>query len=151
MADDPEPRDAGSRVRDALRRLADDHDLWMATAGDDNPWLVPLSFHWTGDALLLATLRDTATFRNLSAGGGARVALGDTRDVVMVDGDVELPATLPDDLADTVARVTGHDPRENPAAGYVRVVPRRVQAWRTYAETKGRTIMRDGAWVAPPP
>ncbi len=143
-------REPGQRVRDALERLDGDRDLWIATADDGRPWLVPLSFHWTGQELLLATPRRSPTYRNLAAGGEVRLALGHTRDVVVVDGEVDLPERLPDSQADAVAAAAGHDPRTQPEAGYVRVVPGRVQAWRTPAEIEGRTIMRDGRWVAEP-
>ena len=145
-----EPRAQGERVRDALDRLEGDRDLWIATASEGRPWLVPLSFHWSGEAVLMATERNSRTYRNLAAGGAARVALGDTRDVVMLDGEVELPDRLGDTDADAVAAVTGHDPRQQSDTGYIRIVPARVQAWRTGAEIEGRTIMRDGRWVAQP-
>ena len=142
------PRGIGRRVRDALDRLERDEDLWLATAGDDRPWLVPLSFHWTGTALLMATARRSRSYANLAAGGGARVALGHTRDVVMLDGRVDLPERLPDDEAAAVAAVTGVDPRSQAGAGYIRFTPVRGQAWRTYEETLQRTIMTDGRWAA---
>jgi hypothetical protein len=142
------PRNSRQRVRDALERLCGDRDLWIATAGDGRPWLVPLSFHWTGSALLMATLRRSPTYRNLARGGGARIALGDTRDVVLLDGDVDLPQDLPKSEAEAVAAAAGYDPRTQPETGYIRFVPRRVQAWRTAAEIDGRTIMRAGRWVA---
>lgn len=144
-----EPRDAEQRVRDARARLEGDHDLWIATARDGQPWLVPLSFHWTGQALLMATLRRSPTYRNLSEGSGARVTLGHTRDVVMLDGELDLPERLPEDQAAATATASGYDPRTEHETGYVRFVPRRVQAWRTAAEIEDRTIMRDGRWTVP--
>jgi nitroimidazol reductase NimA-like FMN-containing flavoprotein (pyridoxamine 5'-phosphate oxidase superfamily) len=80
------PREAAQRIRDTLGRLDQDTDLWLATANGGEPWLVPLSFHWTGTALLMVTLRRSRTYRNIAAGGGARVTVGCTRDVVMLDG-----------------------------------------------------------------
>lgn len=142
-----EPRDVRQRVRDALQRLRSDRDLWIATARDSRPWVVPLSFHWTGQALLMATLRRSPTYRNLAEGGGARVMVGHTRDVVMLDGDVDLPEQLPEEEADATAAASGYDPRTQDEAAYVRFVPQRAQAWRTSAELDGRTIMRDGRWL----
>lgn len=141
-----ERRSADRRIADARHRLEHDADLWIATATDGQPWLIPLSFHWTGAAVVMATLRRSRTYRNLADAGGARLALGPTRDVVLIDGEVDLPDELPDDQADAVAAATGYDPRTEPEAGYVRVTPRRVDAWRNVAETEGRTIMRDGSW-----
>ena len=149
MEDDPAVRDTPTRIRDARHRLAHDRDCWVATSVEGAPWLVPLSFHWTGSALLLATPRGNKTFRGVEAGGGMRVALGTTRDVVMLDGEVDRPHTLPDTDADAVAGRTGVDPRVDPAAGYLRLTPKRVQAWRNPAEVEGRTIMRHGRWQEP--
>lgn len=149
MAAEETPRSPAQRVRDALARLEHDEDLWVASAGGDRPWLVPLSFHWTGHQVLLATGRNSPTHRNALA-GGLRLALGHTRDVVMLDGDVDVPDALPDEQAETVARVTGVDPRSDGEGVYLRFSPRRIQAWRTYEETRDRTIMRDGRWVTDP-
>ena len=143
MSDQP-VRDRARRIEDALTRLAGDADLWLATADAGQPWLIPLSFHWTGREVLLATIRRSATYRNLSRGGGVRIALGHTRDVVMIDGEVDLPDDLPDADAEATAAASGLDPRTDPAAAFVRVVPRRMLAWRNVAENEDRIIMRDG-------
>ena len=70
------------RRRDAEHRLETDVDLWVATASADGaPYLVPLSFDWDGEALLLATSSDSPTGRNLAAVRTVRLGLGVTRDV----------------------------------------------------------------------
>ena len=76
-----------------LAKLRDDVDLWVASADETGEaYLVPLSFHWDGAALTLATPRSSPTAVNLLRAGRARVALGPTRDVVIVEGTVaELP------------------------------------------------------------
>ena len=146
MSDAP-VRNRARRIEDARSRLEHDADLWLATADAGLPWLIPLSFHWTGEAVLMATIRRSATYCNLSQGGGMRIALGHTRDVVMIDGEVELPQDLPQTDADQTAAAAGLDPRTDPTAAFLRVVPRRVQAWRNVAELDERTIMRDGQWL----
>jgi hypothetical protein len=147
-----EPRSRAQRRRDTEHRLAHDVDLWVATASADGaPYLVPLSFDWDGEALLLATPADSPTGRNLAAAGTARLGLGPTRDVSMIDGDVEVLAmdALPQERGDRFAARTGFDPRA-PATPYrwFRVVPRRIQAWREADELAGRELMRDGHWLA---
>ena len=63
----------------------------MASASaDGGPYLVPLSFDWDGEALLLATPTDSPTGRNLAAGRTVRLGLGGTRDVTVIEGDVEV-------------------------------------------------------------
>lgn len=139
-------RSTAQRIADTRARLAGDADVWVATAGDGQPWLVPLSFHWTGEVVLLATLRASPTYRNLAGSSAARLALGHTRDVVMIDASVDLPQHLRDDQADAVARVAGYDPRTDADTAYLRCWPRRIQAWRSAAEIEGRTIMHEGSW-----
>ena len=50
------PRSRAQRRHDTEHRLAHDIDLWVASASPaGRPHLVPLSFDWDGEALLLAT------------------------------------------------------------------------------------------------
>ena len=80
MSDDPRSR--AERRRDTEHRLTHDIDVWVASASADGaPYLVPLSFDWDGEALLLATPADSPTGRNLAATRAVRLALGHTRDV----------------------------------------------------------------------
>lgn len=145
------PRSRAVRRRDTERRLTDDVDLWVATASDDGvPHLVPLSFDWDGEALLLSTPAASPTGRNLSGSGGVRLALGPTRDVTTLEGEVEVLALTELDpaVADRFAARTGFDPRDE-GAGYAwfRVRPVRVQAWREADELAGRELMREGRWL----
>jgi nitroimidazol reductase NimA-like FMN-containing flavoprotein (pyridoxamine 5'-phosphate oxidase superfamily) len=80
----PPPRTRRQRKRDALQRLEHDIDAWVATAdqGGGTPYLVPLSFLWDGDTLLVATPASSPTGRNLEATGKVRVGVGPTRDLV---------------------------------------------------------------------
>lgn len=128
------PRSRAQRRRDTEHRLAHDVDVWVASAAADGaPYLVPLSFHWDGAALLLATPAASPTGRNLAATGTARLGLGVTRDVTMIDGAVETIEldTLPAEQADRFVAHTEFDPRtENVPYRWFRVVPRGIQAWR---------------------
>ncbi|WP_320671948.1 pyridoxamine 5'-phosphate oxidase family protein [Patulibacter defluvii] len=146
------PRSRAQRRRDSERRLADDVDLWLASASaDGQPYLVPLSFDWDGETLLLATPADSPTGRNLAAAGRARLGLGPTRDVTMIDGDVEtLPLdALPAARGDRFAARTGFDPRTLATPyRWFRVTPRRIQAWREVNELADRELLRDGRWLA---
>jgi hypothetical protein len=83
-------RSRSQRTIDTLERLRTDVDLWVASASEDgHAYLVPLSYLWDGSALLIATPRVSRTARNLTRTGWARVALGVTRDVVIVEGPVD--------------------------------------------------------------
>jgi hypothetical protein len=142
------PRSAGQRKSDTLGRLDSEVDAWIATAdtaGDG--YLLPLSFFWDGTGVVVSTLRSSVTGRNLSRGGKVRVGLGAVRDVTMIDGTAEL---VEDDQAkDAFAAKHGWDPRQESADyAFFRIVPDRVQAWREVNELSGRTLMRDGQWLA---
>jgi hypothetical protein len=142
------PRSAGQRKSDTLGRLDSEVDAWIATAdtaGDG--YLLPLSFFWDGTGVVVSTPRSSVTGRNLSRGGKVRVGLGAVRDVTMIDGTAEL---VEDDQAkDAFAAKHGWDPRQESADyAFFRIVPDRVQAWREVNELSGRTLMRDGQWLA---
>ena len=146
-----EPRSRAQRRRDTEHRLAHDVDVWVATAsGDGAPHLVPLSFSWDGEVLLLATLTDSRTGRNLAATRAVRLGLGHTRDVSMIEGDVDVLEidALPQEPGDRFAERTGFDPRAlTTPYRWFRISPRRIQAWREENELPDRELMRDGRWL----
>ncbi|MFF9097986.1 pyridoxamine 5'-phosphate oxidase family protein [Streptomyces sp. NPDC014802] len=85
-----EPRDAARRKGDVLARLGRERDVWVASADADGiPCLVALWFARDGESFWLSTRAANPTGRDLHHGRRARPALGDTQDVVLVDGDVE--------------------------------------------------------------
>ena len=141
-------RSLTERTRDALRRLDHDEDAWVATAGAAGPYLVPMSFLWDGATLLFATPASSPTGRNVRDDGGVRVAVGPTRDLLMIDGTAEA-AEVSEADGDAFAAKTGFEPRRLDGYLYFRVRPSRIQAWREANEIPGRTIMRDGAWLDP--
>jgi hypothetical protein len=146
----PPPRSRAQRRSDALARLSGDVDLWVASAdAEGNAYLIPLSHHWDGEALTIATPRASRTARNLLRAGRARVALGHTRDVVIVEGPVELREIGADPaLEDALARSAGFDPRAEPEDYvYLRITPHEIQAWRESNELAGRRLMRGGRWL----
>ena len=147
-----QPRTRAERRRDTEHRLAHDVDVWVASASAEGaPYLVPLSFDWDGEALLVATPSDSPTGRNLAATRTVRLGLGHTRDVSMIDGEVEVLEmdALPRERGDRFAARSGFDPRAlTTTYRWFRIVPRRIQAWREANELSGRELMRDGEWVA---
>ncbi len=126
--------------------------MWVATAdADGTPYLVPLSLCWDGQRVLVSAETRSRTIQNLLRSGTARLGVGPTRDVVLIDAELtaawpasEVPAALADAYADRV----GWDPRtEAGLYTYVQVAPRRIQAWREANELPGRTLVRDGQWL----
>ncbi|MFD9601122.1 pyridoxamine 5'-phosphate oxidase family protein [Streptomyces sp. NPDC059970] len=159
-----DPRSRARRRRDTEHRLSHDIDLWVASASADGaPYLVPLSFDWDGETLLMATPTDSPTGRNLAATRTVRPGLGHTRDVSMIEGEVEVLEidTLPAAAGDRFAARTGFDPSPSsqlrssrgdpiaPATPYrwFRISPRRIQAWREVNELPDRELMREGRWL----
>ena len=147
-----DPRSRAQRRRDTEHRLTHDIDLWLASASAaGGPHLVPLSFDWDGEAVLVATPAKSPTGRNLAATQTARLGLGHTRDVSMIEGDVEVLEidALPQERGDRFATRAGFDPRaQDTPYRWFRISPRRIQAWREVNELPDRELMRDGRWLA---
>ena len=145
------PRSRAQRRSDTEHRLGHDVDAWVASASADGaPYLVPLSFDWDGEALLVATPADSPTGRNLAATRAVRLGLGHTRDVSMIEGDVEVLEidALPWEPGDRFARRSGFDPRTLATPyRWFRISPRRIQACREVDELPDRELMRDGRWL----
>ncbi|MEU8331984.1 pyridoxamine 5'-phosphate oxidase family protein [Micromonospora sp. NPDC048839] len=144
------PRTPQQRKQDTLARLDRDLDAWVASADrDGNAHLVPLSFLWDGVTLTLATTESSPTARNLRASGRVRMSVGTTRDVVLIDGTVETfsRVTVPVDLADAFAAKLWDARVGTTPYAYLRVTPRRIQAWREENELAGRDLMRAGQWL----
>ncbi len=149
------PRSRAQRRRDTEHRLTHDVDVWVASASaDGGPHLVPLSFDWDGETLLVATPTDSPTGRNLAATRAVRLGLGHTRDVSMFEGDVEVLEidALPRERGDRFASRAGFDPRAEAAPyRWFRISPRRIQAWREANELPDRELMRDRRWLVGEP
>ncbi|MEU6848528.1 pyridoxamine 5'-phosphate oxidase family protein [Actinacidiphila alni] len=145
------PRSPAERKANALRLLAEEIDVWVATADSGGvPCLVPLTFWWDGEAVWLATRPTNPTGANMAANGLARLCLGRTRDVVLIEGTVRAYAAeaLPAGVGDAFAAKDGWDPRQDTARyDFYRVAPDVLRAWGTVAELPDRTLLRDGAWL----
>jgi hypothetical protein len=150
---DQQPRTREQRKADTLAKLsAPAADVWVATAAADaSAYLVPLSLAWLDERVVLATDADSVTARNVISQGHVRLGLGPTRDVVLIDAELEQVYSLdevPAGLARGYATQADWDPRES--GGQMRFLvlrPQRIQAWREANELPGRTLMRGGAWI----
>ena len=152
-----EPRTSEQRKADTLAKLrAPAADVWVSSAsvsddGSARPYLVPLSLAWIDERVVLAVESRSPTARNIRRYGSARLAVGPTRDAVMIDAVLEGAVDVgdaPPALAQGFAEQADWDPR---AGGdeYVFLVlrPDRIQAWREANEIAGRTLMRGGTWI----
>ena len=123
------PRSGPERKAHVLELLEQEQDAWIATPSG------------------------SVTGRNLAETGQVRIALGGTRDVVLVEGAVRTypGGEVPDAYGDAFAGKLVWDPRKDTGSAgvyaYFVVTPVRVQSWREENELKGRTLMREGAWL----
>jgi hypothetical protein len=151
----PPPRRPEQRKADALALLsAPAADAWVATASaDGDAYLVPLSIGWTGESLVLVTEARSVTARNLLRALRSRLAVGGTRDVVMIDAELvgdHAVVDAPANLVETFVSQSGWDPTKDANAADYRLFelrPVQVQAWREANEIAGRTLMRNASWV----
>ncbi|WP_152363863.1 pyridoxamine 5'-phosphate oxidase family protein [Microlunatus speluncae] len=153
-ASSPTPRDLAGRQAAAHRRLESGHQLWLATGSDGlGAHLIPVAFVWDGSALITATFAHSRTVHNVRAHPRARVAVGTTADVIMIDTSSSLI-----DVAELDAKITERyavvstDPRNAPEGTfvYLRLQPRRIQVWNGLHEFAGRTVMAGGRWLDAP-
>ena len=134
------------RKSDTLKLLADEVDAWVSTASaDGTPYLMPLSFLWDGESLWLSTAAKNPTSLNLLASGLLHLAIGQTRDVVLITGTAK-QATPSAETADAFATKAGFDPR---AGNYpfFQITPTGIQAWREVNELKTRDLLQNGNWL----
>ena len=100
--------------------------------------------------VVIAVESTSRTARNIESSQTARLALGSTRDVVVIDARLEqsVPLAAAEELAERYVLQADWDPR---AAGdayrFLVLRPERIQAWREANELAGRTLMRDGTWL----
>jgi nitroimidazol reductase NimA-like FMN-containing flavoprotein (pyridoxamine 5'-phosphate oxidase superfamily) len=144
------PRSAIERRSDAVELLESAYQLWLSTSGPEGgPHLIPVAFVWSGSWITMATFVESRTAANLRDDPRARLAVGSTADVVILDGDVSFVAAdeMDTETADRFAAVS-HDPRVMPGLVYLRFTPRRIQAWNGFHEFNGRTLMAGGNWRA---
>ena len=80
-------------------------DTWVATASTTGmAHLVPLSYAWNGECIVLAAEARSLTVRNVRSSGRARLGFGPTRDVEIVDGELDRLLDAGDDAVEDTAR-----------------------------------------------
>lgn len=145
------PRPRAQRIIDTRRMLSTPGiDVWVATASADGAaHLIPVSLAWVEERVVIAVPAASITARNLQRTGRARLGVGPTRDVVMIDAAVERRVDVSADEALHAAYPAQADWDPRGSAGYIYLVlrPRRIHAWREAEEIPGRTLMREGVWL----
>jgi catechol 2,3-dioxygenase-like lactoylglutathione lyase family enzyme len=149
------PRDCATRKADALATLTSaSADGWVATtssSADSHPQghLVPLSLAWINECVVIAVPDTSKTARNLRACPTARIGAGTTRDVVMLEVELEdrLSASSDEALRSAYQAQAGWDPGREAGYEFLILRPTRIQAWRERNEMPGRELMIDGLWL----
>ena len=148
-----EPRTAEQRRADTIAKLQETGaDVWVASssssgAAHGHAHLVPLSYAWVNDEIVLALERTSKTAANIVASGETRLGFGPTRDVVMIDAALvaaEGVDTAP--VGEAYAAQADWDPRGMAGMIFLRLRPLRIMAWREANELPGRTLMSGGEW-----
>ncbi len=148
-----EPRSALRRKADTLAKLGTPEiDVWVSSADPQGgAYLVPLSLAWLDERVVIAVAAGSRTARNILARGRARLGLGPTRDVVMIDAPLDTVVPVDEAPAELVAGYRAQADWDPSQAGpdylYLILRPERIQAWREANELPGRTLMRGGVWL----
>src|SRR3954462_2911019 len=103
-------------------------DVWVATASaQGTPHLVPLSLAWVEERVVIALEASSVTARNLTANGEARLGVGPTPNVGVIDAVLERVVDVSADDALHAAYLAQADwyPGDDP--GYVFLVLRPVR------------------------
>ncbi|MFI9556272.1 hypothetical protein [Nonomuraea endophytica] len=146
-------RDLSQRRAETLDRLGSGFQMWLATGSDGHgAHLIPVAYVWNGSTLTTSTFQRSRTISNLRARPTARLAIGDTADVVLIDAYTILLDVPNIDVASAEAYAeVSTDPRNAPDMFlYIRLVPKRILAWNSLAEFSGRTLMLNGSWLDTP-
>jgi hypothetical protein len=89
----PGLRDEERALQRALdARLGREQTVWLATTrGDGRPHLVPVWFVWYDEKVYICTSAGSQKMVNMKRNGRAAVALPDTADVLVIEGEVAFP------------------------------------------------------------
>ncbi len=144
-------RSTAQRVADTLAALETERNCWLATSRQDGTsHLIPLTYCWDGEQLIVATRQKSVTVNAVRRTGRVRLSLPSPVDVVIVDAIASVVTT--EDIDAHIDRffrqVAGFDPAgETESYVYILLTPDRVLAWRDEEELGQREIMHSGQWI----
>lgn len=147
-----EPRTCAERRRHAEDVFRREHgQVWIATARESTPHLIPMSYAAIGSRILLCTGTTSPTGRNLLSNPQIKAAFGTTDNVVLVTAHVGGAYPVADAPIEVQRQFSGQadwDPLT--VAGeftFFVLDPVRIDVWGPQSENAGREVMRDGQWV----
>jgi len=126
-------------------RLGRESTIWVATVRDNGrPHLVPVWFVWLEDKIYIATGSETQKFTNLYYNQGISLALPDTDNVLIIEGEGHVADyQTVDILADYFFHKYEWDFRHDDSALWrlIEITPRKIMAWGDAHDEDGLRIL----------
>lgn len=126
-------------------RLGRESTIWVATVRDNGrPHLVPVWFVWLEDKIYIATGSETQKFTNLYYNQGISLALPDTDNVLIIEGEGHVADyQTVDILADYFFHKYEWDFRHDDSALWrlIEITPRKIMAWGDAHDQDGLRIL----------
>lgn len=134
-----------ARWRAIEARLGRESEIWLATVRyDGRPHLVPLWFIWLDGKIYVSTGANTQKFANLRANQSVSLALPDTTNVVVVEGEAHIAdRSLIDKVADYFFNKYEWDFRYDDSAKWelIEVTPLKILAWGDGYDNLGTRVL----------
>jgi pyridoxine/pyridoxamine 5'-phosphate oxidase len=133
----PGIRDEERALQRAMEaRLGREQTVWLATVrSDGRPHLVPVWFVWYDQKVYICTSAGSQKMVNLKRNGQAAVALPDTADVLVIEGQVAFPlGETVDILAQEFSDKYGWSFLDDSESDWrlVEITPTKVLAWNMH-------------------
>ncbi len=134
-----------ARWRTLEAKLGREPTIWLATTRyDGRPHLVPVWFIWLHEKIYISTGSETQKFVNLTSNQSVALALPDTTQVIIIEGE----ATVADwQTVDAIADYFYHkyewDFRYDDSADWrlVEITPHKILAWGDDHDQEGTRIL----------
>jgi len=128
--------------------------IWVSTVSSDSrPHLVPVWFYWDGAHIYFGSQGDAKKMRNIAAYPYTTLALPDTRDVIIVEGNAEF--VQPSEMG---AALTGYSDKyaeamqaldmsleEREGFRFVRVIPQKYLVWNMTSNNNAADASEDSS------
>lgn len=147
-----QPRTCLERRQHAEEVFGRQHgQVWVATARESTPHLIPMSYAALGTRIILCTSPSSPTGKNLAASRTVKAAFGTTDDLVLVTADVAESYPRDEAPAEVRQQFSGQadwDPTTTQGEfSYFVLHPSRIDVWGPQVENDGRQVMREGEWL----
>jgi uncharacterized pyridoxamine 5'-phosphate oxidase family protein len=122
-----------ARWRAIEARLSRESTIWLSTVrGDGRPHLAPLWYVWMNGKLYVCTGRGTQKFANLVQNQNVALALPDTTNVIIIEGEAHTAErALIEPLAEHFYNKSEWDFRYDDTADWrlIEITPFKIMAW----------------------